>query len=69
LAEGANEQGELGERGGGSKGVEGVQRWPKNARTWARPWRGCASGRLGTGPDGWGLQVRERECVTLGFGR
>jgi hypothetical protein len=28
-AEGANEQGEVGERGAGSKGVEGVWRWQK----------------------------------------
>jgi hypothetical protein len=38
--EGANEKGEMGERGVGSKGDEGVRRWPGNARTWARPRRG-----------------------------
>jgi hypothetical protein len=49
LAEGANEQEEVGERGAGSKGVEGMRRWPGNAWTWACPWRECAGRRLGTG--------------------
>jgi hypothetical protein len=39
--EGANEQGEVGERGTRSKGAMGVRRWPENAQTWARPRRGC----------------------------
>jgi hypothetical protein len=30
-AEGANEHGEVGERGAGSKGDEGVRRWLENA--------------------------------------
>jgi hypothetical protein len=38
--EGANEKGEMGERGVGSKADEGVRRWSGNARTWARPRRG-----------------------------
>jgi hypothetical protein len=54
LAEGANEQEKVGERGAGLKGVEGVRRWPGNARTWACPRRECAGGRLVTGLDGWG---------------
>jgi hypothetical protein len=33
-AEGANEQGEVGERGAG------VRTWPENARSWPRPWLG-----------------------------
>jgi hypothetical protein len=32
LAEGANEQGRVGERGAGSKGGRGVRRWPGNTR-------------------------------------
>jgi hypothetical protein len=60
LAEGANEQGEVGERGASSKGGEGVRRWPGSARTWDRPRRECADGRLGTGPEGWGPRGSER---------
>jgi hypothetical protein len=37
---GANEQGELGERGAGSKGAESMLWWPENAQMWARPRRG-----------------------------
>jgi hypothetical protein len=59
-AEGANEQGEVGKRGAGSKGGEGVRRWPRSARTWAHPRRECAGGRLGTRPDGWGPRDNER---------
>jgi hypothetical protein len=41
-------RGKWGERGVGSKGVEGMRRWPENARTWARPQQKCVGGRLGT---------------------
>jgi hypothetical protein len=34
-ARGANEQGAVGEWGAGSEAIEGVRRWPRNAR------RGC----------------------------
>jgi hypothetical protein len=40
LAEGANEQGEVGKQGAGLKRGTGVRTWPKNVRTWARPRRG-----------------------------
>jgi hypothetical protein len=36
-----------------------VRRWPANARTWVRPWRGTWAGGLG-GADGWGPRDRER---------
>jgi hypothetical protein len=60
----------VGERGGGSKGVEGVQRWPENARTWVRPWRECPGGRLGTRDLTGGVHGAEREdeCVLEGIG-
>jgi hypothetical protein len=44
----------------GSKGGEGVRRWPGNARTWVHPRRECAGGMLGMGPDGWGPRGSER---------
>jgi hypothetical protein len=40
LAEGANEQGEVGEQGAGLKRGTGARMWLENARTWARPRRG-----------------------------
>jgi hypothetical protein len=40
FAEGANERGEVGERGAGLKMGEDVRRWPETARSWARPRRG-----------------------------
>jgi hypothetical protein len=58
--EGANEQGEVGERGASSKGGEGMRRWPGNARTWACPRWECAGERLGTRSDGWGPRGSER---------
>jgi hypothetical protein len=59
--EGANEQGEVGERGAGSKGGEGVRRWPGNVRTWARPWLGRGREvREAKGTDGWGPRGSER---------
>jgi hypothetical protein len=59
--EGTNEQGEVVERGAGSKGGEGVRRWPENAWTWARPRRGRRREVRDGGPDGWGPRGRERE--------
>jgi hypothetical protein len=58
--EGANEQG-VGERGAGSNGVEGVWRWPRNARTWAHLRRECGQDvREAEGTDGWGPRVSEK---------
>ena len=47
-AEGASEQGEVGERGTGLKRGEDVRRWPEIERLWARPWWGNVGGRLVT---------------------
>jgi hypothetical protein len=56
LAEGASEQGEVGEQGAGLK--RGAGTWPENARTWARPRWGIVGERLGTA-DRWGRRDRE----------
>jgi hypothetical protein len=58
-AEGANEQGKVGERGAGSKGARACGGGQKTRGC------GCIHGggvdeRLGTGFDGWGPQGRER---------
>jgi hypothetical protein len=60
-AEGASEQGEVGEWGAGLKRGEDVRRWPENARSWARPRRGMWAGGWGR-TDRWARQDREREA-------
>jgi hypothetical protein len=58
-----DELGEVGERGARSKGVDGVRRWPGNARIWARPRGGCGRElREAEGADGWGPRGSERGC-------
>jgi hypothetical protein len=58
LAEGASEQGEVGEQDARLKRGAGAGTWPENARTWARPrWR-IVGERLGT-TDRWGCRDRE----------
>jgi hypothetical protein len=58
LAEGASERGKVGERSPGLKRGEDVQRWPENARSWARPWRGTWVGGWGRA-DRWAPRNRE----------
>jgi hypothetical protein len=58
LAEGAREQGKVGEQGVGLKRGTGAGTWPENARTWARPRRGIVGERLGM-TDRWGRRDRE----------
>jgi hypothetical protein len=58
-AEGANEQGKVGERGVGSKGAR-VCGGGRKTRGRGRVHDGGVDERLGTGSDGWGLQGRER---------
>jgi hypothetical protein len=55
-AEGASEQGEVGEQGAGLK--RGTWTWPENSRTWTRPRRGIVGERLGMA-DRWGRRDRE----------
>jgi hypothetical protein len=59
LAEGASEQGEVGERDAGLKRDEDARRWPENARSWAHPRRGTWAGGWGR-TDRWGSRDRER---------
>jgi hypothetical protein len=58
-AEGANEQGEVGERGTGSKGARACG-GGRGLRGRGRVHGGGLGGRLGTGSDGWGPRGRER---------
>jgi hypothetical protein len=47
-AEGASEQGKVGEQGAGLKRGGDVRRWPEIARSWACPRWGIVGGMLGT---------------------
>jgi hypothetical protein len=58
-AESTNEEGEVGERGAGSKGGEGV-RCPENAWTWSRPQWGCGREFRDRGSNWWGPWASER---------
>jgi hypothetical protein len=67
-AEGASEQGEVGEQGARLKRGGGARTWPENAQSWARPRRGIVGGRLGM-TERWAQLDREREREKEGVGK